>query len=86
MFIFSELNQTANQTQPLLRNITATKHNVSLTGRLRARLIRKLRAHGLVAKVPRSRLYRVTTSGYHLMSTAVRYRLDLFPSQLLAAA
>ena len=51
-----------------------------------SRLIRKLRAHGLVAKVPRSRLYRVTPHGYHLMSTAVRYRLDLFPSQLLAAA
>lgn len=39
-----------------------------------SRLIKKLRGHGLVAKVPRSRLYRVTPRGHQLMSAAVRVR------------
>jgi hypothetical protein len=39
-----------------------------------SRLIAKLRGHGLVAKVPRSRLYRITERGQRLMSAAVHYR------------
>jgi hypothetical protein len=39
-----------------------------------SRLIAKLRGHGLVAKVPKSRLYRVTSRGQRLMSAALRYR------------
>jgi hypothetical protein len=39
-----------------------------------SRLIKKLRGHGLVAKVPRSRLYRATPRGHQLMSAAVRIR------------
>jgi hypothetical protein len=51
-----------------------------------SRLIRKLRGHRLVAKVPRSRLYRVTTRGYRLMSAALRYRQVGFPEPVAVAA
>ena len=39
-----------------------------------SRLIAKLRGHGLVAKVPRTRLYRVTQKGYRTMSAAISFR------------
>ena len=39
-----------------------------------SRRIALLRAHGLVAKVPRSRRYRVTPSGQRFMSTAIHVR------------
>jgi DNA-binding MarR family transcriptional regulator len=51
-----------------------------------SRLIAKLRGHGLVAKVPRSRLYRVTPLGQRLMAAAISYRHDEFASALLQAA
>lgn len=44
-------------------------------------LINLLRAHGLVAKYPRSRRYRVTRVGHQFMSTAIHVRTRLFPSQ-----
>jgi hypothetical protein len=44
-----------------------------LTGRV-SRLLRLYRAHGLIAKVPRSHLYRVTIKGQQVMSTALRLR------------
>jgi hypothetical protein len=39
-----------------------------------SRLIQLLRAHGLLAKIPRSRRYRVTRQGHQLMSTAIAVR------------
>lgn len=39
-----------------------------------SRLIAKLRGHGLVHKVPGSRLYRVSAKGRRAMSAAVRFR------------
>lgn len=50
-----------------------------------SRLIGLLRAHGLIAKIPRSRRYRVTTVGQRFMSTALHLRQRLFPSELAAA-
>jgi hypothetical protein len=47
-----------------------------------SRRISLLRAHGLVAKVPRSRRYRVTGSGQRFMSTAMHVRAKLFPREL----
>jgi len=47
-----------------------------------SRRISLLRAHGLVAKVPRSRRYRVTTNGQRFMSTAIHIRSKHFPRQL----
>jgi hypothetical protein len=46
------------------------------------RRISLLRAHGLVAKIPRSRRYRVTVNGQRFMSTAIHLRAKLFPRQL----
>jgi hypothetical protein len=39
-----------------------------------SRLLRLLRAHGLIAKFPRSRRYRVTAKGQAVMSAALRFR------------
>jgi hypothetical protein len=47
-----------------------------------SRRISLLRAHGLVAKVPRSRRYRVTSRGQRFMSTAIHLRQQFFPSAL----
>ena len=47
-----------------------------------SRRISLLRAHGLVAKFPRSRRYRVTQNGQRFMSTAMHLRAKLFPSEL----
>lgn len=38
------------------------------------RHLRLLRAHGLIKKVPRTRYYRITDKGHHVMTTAVRFR------------
>ena len=46
-----------------------------------SRRISLLRAHGLVAKFPRSRRYRVTQRGQRFMSTVVHLRDTLFPSE-----
>lgn len=43
-----------------------------------SRRISLLRAHGLVAKYPRSRRYRVTHAGQQFMSTAIHVRAKLF--------
>jgi hypothetical protein len=51
-----------------------------------SRLISLLRAHGLIAKVPRSRRYRVTALGQRFMSTALDVRRELFPAKLAPAA
>jgi hypothetical protein len=38
------------------------------------RLLRLLRAHGLIKKVTRTRYYRITDKGHHVMTTALRFR------------
>lgn len=48
-----------------------------------SRLIAKLRAHGLIAKVKDSRLYRVTDRGYQLMSATLHCRNKEFPTAVL---
>ena len=51
-----------------------------------SRLIAKLRGHGLVAKVPRARLYRSTRHGYRVMIAAIALHDDRFPDVYNAAA
>jgi hypothetical protein len=51
-----------------------------------SRLIAKLRGHGLVAKVPRARLYRPTAYGYKVMTAAIAVHDEQFPDHYLAAA
>ena len=46
-----------------------------------SRRISLLRAHGLVAKYPRSRRYRVTRAGQRFMSTAIDVRTKLFAQE-----
>jgi hypothetical protein len=46
------------------------------------RLIQLLRAHGLLAKIPRARRYRVTANGKRLLSTAIYLRDKHFPKEL----
>jgi hypothetical protein len=51
-----------------------------------SRLIVKLRGHGLIAKVPRARLYRVTPYGYRVLSAAIAVHDHNFPAAYIATA
>jgi hypothetical protein len=48
------------------------------------RLIRKLRGHALLAKIPGRRRYRVTPRGRRLLAAALHYRRRDFPAALAA--
>ncbi len=50
------------------------------------RLIQLLRAHGLVAKIPRTRRYRVTARGELLMSAAIKVKEIYLPKKMGQAA
>jgi hypothetical protein len=50
-----------------------------------SRLIVKLRGHGLVAKIPRARRYRVTPYGQRVMTAAIHLHDDQFPDHYRAA-
>jgi hypothetical protein len=52
----------------------------------RSRLLQLLRAHGLIAKLPHTRRYRVTDRGTAFMSTAIKLRQKAFPAELAGAA
>jgi hypothetical protein len=51
-----------------------------------SRSIAKLRGHGLVAKIPRTRRYRVTRYGQRMMSAAIALHDREFPAAYAAAA
>jgi hypothetical protein len=51
-----------------------------------SRLLARLHVYGLIAKIPRSRRWRVTNAGHRLMVTALRLREDAFPMAFAAAA
>lgn len=48
------------------------------------RLLQLLRAHRLIAKIPRSRRYRVTLRGFKLMTAAVFLREEFMPEYIMA--
>jgi hypothetical protein len=48
------------------------------------RMLQILRAHRLIAKVPRSRRYRVTLKGFKLMTAAIFLREEYMPKYILA--
>jgi hypothetical protein len=48
------------------------------------RLIRKLRGHGILAKIPSRRRYRLTLLGRRLLAAAIHYRQRDFPHALAA--
>jgi hypothetical protein len=49
-----------------------------------SRLLHLLRAHGLIAKIPRSRRYRLSIRGATLMSAAVHLREEYMPTKIAA--
>jgi hypothetical protein len=51
-----------------------------------SRLIAKLRGHGLVAKIPRRRRYRVTAYGHRVMTAAIAVYDNEFPAAYATAA
>ena len=51
-----------------------------------SRLVKRLHVRGLVAKIPRSRRWRVTQLGYAVMSAAIQLREEDFPGLFLRAA
>jgi hypothetical protein len=51
-----------------------------------SRLLHLLRAHGLIAKIPRAHRYRVTTKGEALMNAALYARYKVFPKELQQVA
>jgi hypothetical protein len=52
----------------------------------RSRLLQLLRAHGLIAKLPHTRRYRVTDRGFAFMSAAIHLRYKAFPADMADAA
>lgn len=50
------------------------------------RLLQLLRAHGLIAKIPRVHRYRVTEKGHNIMNAALYVRFKVFPKELIDAA
>ena len=51
-----------------------------------SRLLQLLRAHGLIAKVPHSHRYQVTSKGEAVMNAALYVRYKAFPKELLDVA
>jgi hypothetical protein len=64
------------------RDATAKRRRVAKV----CRLLQLLRAHGLIAKVPHSRRYRVTDKGEAIMGAAIYVRHKAFPNELQEAA
>ena len=50
------------------------------------RLLRRLHAHGLVAKIPHSHRWRVSLAGRRTMTTAIKLREVAYPNLFAAAA
>jgi hypothetical protein len=50
------------------------------------RLLRRLHAHGLIAKIPHSRRWRVSLAGRRTMTTAIKLREVAYPNLFAAAA
>jgi hypothetical protein len=51
-----------------------------------SRLLHLLRAHGLIAKIPRAHRYRVTAKGEAVMNAAIYARYKVFPKELQQVA
>jgi len=51
-----------------------------------SRLVVRLHLRGLVAKIPRSRRWRITQLGHTVLSAAIRLRQEDFPTAFLKTA
>jgi len=70
----------------LYRNPPADDSEAKRRCQRTSRLIVKLRGHGLVAKIPRRRRYRVTAYGHRVMTAAIAVHDTEFPAAYAAAA
>ena len=73
-------------TRRLYHRPPADQHEAHRRCQRVSRLIVKLRGHGLVAKVPRARRYRVTGYGHRVMATALNLHDRDFPLRFSAAS
>lgn len=69
----------ARATFPLAAN--PAKHGAQVT-----RLLRRLHVHQLIAKIPRSRRWRVSLTGRRVMAVAIKPREVAYPSLYAEAA
>jgi hypothetical protein len=51
-----------------------------------SRLLKRLHLHGLIAKIPRSRRWRVTQAGYAVFALSIHLRDEYFPKGLMQTA
>jgi len=51
-----------------------------------SRLLKRLHTFGLIAKIPRSRRWRMTKKGWALLSASISLKEDAFPRLCLQAA
>ena len=66
----------------ILPKVKDTKKRSSKT----SRILKKLRQHGLIKKVPRSRRYHVTSKGRRIMGTLIELRRKDYPTLVSKAA
>ena len=78
--------RNADLTRRLHTEPAATEAEARRRCQRTSRLITKLRGHGLIAKVPRRRLYRVTHYGQRFMAAAIAVHDRDFPDALASAA
>jgi hypothetical protein len=56
------------------------------TGSKITRIIRKLRAHRLISKIPRSTRYKVTEKGYRILGASLKMKNKFLPMNMKNAA
>jgi hypothetical protein len=68
---------------PFLRTCGKDMHKQSA---IVSRLFKRLHIYGLIAKIPRSRCWRLTRKGWSLLSASIALKEDAFPRLHLEAA
>ena len=78
--------RNADITKRLYRRPAADRDETRRRCERTSRLIVKLRGHGMIAKIPRARRYRVTRHGQRVMTAAITLHDDRFADNYNAAA
>jgi hypothetical protein len=78
--------RNADITRRLYRRPPADQNEAHRRCERVSRLLVKLRGHGLIAKIPRARRYRVTCYGHRVMTAAIAIHDDNFADHYLAVA
>ena len=84
------LSTTPRPTEGLRQKLARTSYplapNEDMQPSQVTRLFRRLHAHGLIAKIPRSRRWRVSLAAPRTMSTAIKLREVAYPALFAATA